>query len=118
MKALPMTRKELEGFLTFVASTGTELLKGWLRARADGNEEQFEDWLIGEYEHVLEYPREEYEIPYHGICDSECRAEDIIWPVREYRNANETTPANSGDIKANTIHYTCGEVSADLVPQS
>ena len=70
-----MPKQELKEWLE---AEGDELLRGWLRAREDGNEEDFTDWLLGEYEYYR-YETDEYEVPYHGIADSPSKVELLIW---------------------------------------
>lgn len=63
-------------FKDWFASVGNELLKGWLRAKAEGNGESFADFVIGEYDcYRME---DSYEIPYHGVCDSPSKIEAQI----------------------------------------
>jgi hypothetical protein len=67
-----------QDFKAWFGENGNELLKGWLRAREDGNEEPFADWVLGEYDYYLDDSgkfKDGYEIPYHGICDSPSKVE-------------------------------------------
>jgi hypothetical protein len=68
-------------FQQFFESFGSQLLAGWLRARNDGNEEEFEHWVLGEYSVYMDVDKDmaelddsgdddDYEVPYHGIADS------------------------------------------------
>ena len=59
-------------FKNWFDAKGTDLLKGWLRAKDDGNDEPFQDWVLGEYDIYREKPSD-YEIPYHGIMDGPVR---------------------------------------------
>ena len=85
-------------FKKWFSDNGTELLKGWLRAREDGNEEEFGDWVIGEYDCYRETPHEGivddvYEIPYvDGILDHASKAEAVIWNKPEYEMTLSSTP--------------------------
>jgi len=72
-------------FQTWFGENGNELLRGWLRAREDGNTELFSDWILGEYDYYRDVPHEEieddsYEIPYHGLCDSPAKIELELYP--------------------------------------
>ena len=84
---------------------GESLLEGWLRAREDGNDELFAFWIMGEWDTFVEGTWEcpecssiledgetlcdncnelvnpierEYEVPYHGLCDSRSKAEEFL----------------------------------------
>ena len=67
-------------FKTWFEQNGNELLKGWLRAREDGNDESFADWVVGEYDFYGDYLKsgEDYEIPYHGILDNPSEVERVL----------------------------------------
>ncbi len=68
-----------QSFQEWFQANGNELLKGWLRARQDNNDEPFAHWVLGEYDYYLNALQEGadvfYEIPYHGICDSKSKIE-------------------------------------------
>lgn len=73
-----------QSFKKWFASNGDELLKGWLRAKEDGNDEMFADYVIGEYDYYRSVPHEgieqdSYEIPYHGLCDKPSTIECLIY---------------------------------------
>jgi hypothetical protein len=70
-------------FKTWFSENGNELLKGWLRAKEDDNDEPFGDWVLGEYDYYCGVPHEgivadSYEIPYHGLCDQPSKIELLI----------------------------------------
>lgn len=73
-------------FKEWFVGNGNELLKGWLRAREDGNTEEFRDWVVAEYYYYRAMPHEGleddtvYEIPYHGLCDSPAKIELELYP--------------------------------------
>ena len=84
-------------FRKWFEDNGTDLLKGWLRARADGNDEPFQDWVLGEYDCYRETPHagivyDEYEIPYHGILDGPVKAEIAVFGPTEYEMTLSVTP--------------------------
>lgn len=56
---------------------GNELLKGWLRAKQDGNPETFTNWVLGEYDCYLESDGD-YEVPYLGLLDQPALTEIFI----------------------------------------
>ena len=58
-----MARRKAASFQDWFKAFGNMLLRGWLRAKEDGNEESFADWVLGEYDHYC-CPREVYEVPY------------------------------------------------------
>jgi hypothetical protein len=72
------------GFKKWFEWYGVSLLEGWLRAREDGNEEEFHDWILGEYGYYREMPHEEleddddYAVPYHGLLDRRSKAEEYL----------------------------------------
>lgn len=68
-------------FKEWFDSNGDELLKGWLRAKENGNQETFTGWVLGEYDFYCEHIKRDdiYEIPYHGICDEPSKNELIIY---------------------------------------
>ncbi len=73
-----------QSFRDWFESNGDELLKGWLRAKEDGNEETFSGYTIGEYDYYVSVPHEDieddsYEIPYHGLCDKPSTIENLIY---------------------------------------
>ena len=70
-------------FKNWFDAKGTDLLKGWLRAKDDGNDEPFQDWVLGEYAIYREKPSD-YEIPYHGIMDGPVKAEIAVFGPTEY----------------------------------
>jgi hypothetical protein len=91
-------------FQEFFDGYGESLLEGWLRAREDGNDEEFTYWTLGEYDTYtdaeLECPEcsslmeedgicehcgeaviaieRDYEVPYHGLLDSRSKAEEFL----------------------------------------
>jgi len=82
-------------FLRFFETYGDDLLRGWLRAREDGSDENFKDWVIGEFDYYNDPPYldengditddeengtpEVYEVPYlGGMLDGESEAEKFI----------------------------------------
>ena len=72
-----------QSFKDWFADNGDELLKGWLRAKEDGNDETFAEYVIGEYDYYSSVPHEgieqdSYEIPYHGLCDKPAVLELLI----------------------------------------
>ncbi|XUX01221.1 MAG: hypothetical protein TUN42_04325 [Dehalogenimonas sp.] len=81
---------------------GNQLLDGWLRARQDGNSEDFSSWVKGEYDCYLEYSKD-YEVPYHGICDSPSRIEEILY-------GNEHDPDKCGCVYLGENMWSCGHI--------
>ena len=65
-------------FQKWFGECGNELLGSWLRAKEDGNEEPFADWVLGEYDCYLE-EGESYEIAYRGLCDKPAVYEILIF---------------------------------------
>ena len=55
-------------FKAFFERYGDSLYGAYGKAKADGNDEAFADWVFGEYDIFLE-DSEEYEVPYQGLCD-------------------------------------------------
>ena len=93
-------------FQEFFEQNGSQLLAGWLRARNDGNKEEFEHWVLGEYSVYMDVDKDmaeledsdeddDYEVPYHGIADSPAPAEALIWP----KKVDETPDTNDGETK-------------------
>ena len=80
-------------FKKWFQDNGTDLLKGWLRAREDGNEEEFEDWVTAEYDTYKE-DGDEYDIPYHGLCDGPAKSEKVIYGPIEYDIRMTVTPGS------------------------
>lgn len=68
-------------FKEWFETHGDSLLKGWLRAREDGNEEGFSDWVVGEFEFYQERP-DDYEVPYHGLFDKPSTFENLIFHAK------------------------------------
>jgi hypothetical protein len=68
------------GFLLFWNTYGNQLLRGWLRARKDGNQEDFQNWVVGEYEFWQrdKNKADPYEVPYFGICDEPSPVEKYL----------------------------------------
>jgi hypothetical protein len=98
-------------FQQFFESFGSQLLAGWLRARNDGNEEEFEHWVLGEYSVYMDVDKDmaelddsgdddDYEVPYHGIADSPAPAEALIWPKK--RGGVEVDERATGAINASS----------------
>jgi len=54
------------GFKEWFREHGERLWRGWLRAREDGNEEEFTGWVLGEYDcYVRDRGKKDgYEVPY------------------------------------------------------
>lgn len=66
-------------FQKFWECYGNDLLRGWLRAREDGSDEDsFADWVIAEYDMYMNWEDNageledagDYEVPYHGLMDA------------------------------------------------
>lgn len=72
-----MKRQEFKEWFEY---HGESFLRGWLRAKQDGNQETFTNWIVGEYEYFIDdlSNEEDYRVPYFGICDSPSNIERLI----------------------------------------
>jgi len=77
-----MDQTDKLGFKEWFEQNGNDLLRGWIRAREDGNEEMFSDWVLGDYDIYLDPGDVDedyvYEVPYHGLCDSKTVIEKAL----------------------------------------
>lgn len=55
--------------------------KGGFGQKEDGNEEDFKNWVFGEYEFYRNDP-DKYEVPYHGLFDAESKVEKLIKKIQ------------------------------------
>lgn len=72
------TKTKVLSFQEWFEVNGGTLLRGWLRAKEDDNDEPFADWVSGEYSCYLDMG-EVWEVPYHGIFDNPSVIELLIF---------------------------------------
>lgn len=73
-------RRSYNPLESFILDHSEHLLRSWLRAKEDGNDETLGNYLLGEYDCYRKNGGDGYEYPYQAMCDRASKAETLVFP--------------------------------------